>query len=390
MAVAPETKLPLPQADPASAGLDPERIDRLYRLIEEHIRERRYPGTQVAFARHGKLLAFRTFGQARAEPSPRPATDETLWLLYSQTKVVTAAAIWLLVERGALSFGDRVADHVPEFARGGKGEITLFQVLTHQAGVPSANVGADAWADHALLRRQVSEFELEWWPGSKVHYHGAAAHWIAAVLIEAVTGRDYRDFIRRDVLNPLGLADVQVGVPADDQDRCADMHGVRDGRLVPLGSDPEAAPTERVNGDQFRAAGVPGGGGYATAAALAAFYQMLLGEGALNGVRLLSPRTVQFVTRNHTGDRVDESFGLPMHRGLGPHVRGTTPGIRGLGAIAAPATFGHGGVGSSYSWADPDSGLSFTYLTNCRSDEPWHTARLDRISNLAHAALVEP
>ena len=211
MAVTPETRSPLPQADPASAGLDPERIERLYRLIEEHIAEGRYPGAQVAFARHGTLLASRSFGQARIEPSGRPAVDDSLWLLYSQTKVVTAAALWLL-----------------------------------------------------------------------------------------------------------------------------------------------------------------------------------LGAGALNGVRLLSPRTVQFVTRNHTGDRIDESFGIPMHRGLGPHVRGTTPAIRGLGAIAAPATFGHGGVGSSYSWADPDSGLSFTYLTNCRSDEPWHTARLDRISNLAHAALVEP
>ena len=121
MAVTPETRLPLPTAEPPTAGLDPARIDRLYRLIEEHIAEGRYPGAQVAFARHGKLLAFRTFGRARIEPTPRPATDETLWLLYSQTKVITAAAIWVLVERVALSFGDRVADHVPEFGQGGKG-----------------------------------------------------------------------------------------------------------------------------------------------------------------------------------------------------------------------------------------------------------------------------
>ena len=81
---------------------------------------------------------------------------------------------------------------------------------------------------------------------------------------------------------------------------------------------------------------------------------------------------------------------MPMHRGLGPHVRGTTPGIRGLGQIAPPTTFGHGGVGSSYSWGDPESGLSFTYLTNGRSEEPFHSRRLDRISNMAHATLVEP
>src|SRR5439155_3307844 len=118
---------------------------------------------------------------ARRAPDPIFATEDTLWLMYSQTKVVTAAAVWLLVERGALSFDDRIADHVPEFAAKSKGDITLFQLLTHQGGFPSANVTPEAWADHEVLRRQVCDFELEWWPGSKVQYHGASAHWTAGV-----------------------------------------------------------------------------------------------------------------------------------------------------------------------------------------------------------------
>ena len=122
---------------------------------------------------------------------------------------------------------------------------------------------------------------------------------------------------------------------------------------------------------------------------MAAFYQMLLQGGRLNGVRLVSPRMVQYVTRNFTGDRVDENMGMPMHRGLGPHVRGVTPGIRGLGSLAAPRTFGHGGVGSSYCWGDPDSGVSFAYLTNSRVPDPWHSRRLDIISSCVHAA-IEP
>ena len=92
---------------------------------------------------------------------------------------------------------------------------------------------------------------------------------------------------------------------------------------------------------------------------------MLLGKGRLGNVRLFSPRLIAYVSRNHTGERGDEQMnGIPMHRGLGPHVRGESDRIRGLGTIGAPATFGHGGVGSSYSWADPESGVSFTYLTN--------------------------
>ena len=116
---------------------------------------------------------------------------------------------------------------------------------------------------------------------------------------------------------------------------------------------------------------------------------MMLAGGVLNGVRVLGPRVIQFATRNHTGDRVDENMGMPMHRGLGPHVRGLTPTIRGLGTIASPPTFGHGGAGTSYSWGDPESGVSFTYLSNCMSPEPWHSARLDKVSNIVHASIVE-
>jgi CubicO group peptidase (beta-lactamase class C family) len=176
MAVSARTRPLLERADPASHGVDPERIDRLYQLIEQHIAEGRYPGAQVAMARRGKLLAFGTFGQDRMAPTPRAASDETLWLLFSQTKVITTAAVWVLVDCGALSFADRIAEHVPEFGVGGKADITLQQVLTHQAGYPSARPGPEVWSDHEALRKAVCNFNLEWWPGSRVHYHGASAH----------------------------------------------------------------------------------------------------------------------------------------------------------------------------------------------------------------------
>ena len=86
---------------------------------------------------------------------------------------------------------------------------------------------------------------------------------------------------------------------------------------------------------------------------MAALYQMMVNGGRLHGTRLFSRRLIEFVTRNHTGDMVDETMGMPMHRGLGVHVRGTTETIRGLGSLASPRTYGHGGVGSSYCWGDP-------------------------------------
>ena len=97
---------------------------------------------------------------------------------------------------------------------------------------------------------------------------------------------------------------------------------------------------------------------------------------------------IEFVTRNFTGDRIDEYMGLPMNRGIGPHSRGEFPVARGLGAIAHPRTFGHGGVGSSYCWADPTSGVSFAFFSNCRQTELFHNQRMDVLSNLAHAAIL--
>ena len=369
---------PLPSASPESLGLDPDRLELLSRTVQAGVSAGEYPGATIAIARHGKLALSQTFGQARIGTD---ATDETLWLMFSQTKPVTTAVIWQLVERGKLAFDDRIADHVPEFARHGKGDITLYQVLTHQGGYPSSRVTPEAWADHAVLRQQVCDFTLEWTPGSRMHYHGESAHWTAAVVIEAVTGRDYRDVIREQLLEPIGLRDLIVGVPEAVQGRCVDMHELLDGRQT---------PSDEWNSAACRAAGRPGGGGYTTASALTAFYQMLLAGGTLNGTRVLAPRTIAYATKNHTGDRVDRSQGVPMHRGIGVYLRGETAIGWMTGTLAPASTYGHGGAGSSISWADPESGLSFTYIQNSRRDGPWIKRHLDCISNLVHGALIEP
>jgi CubicO group peptidase (beta-lactamase class C family) len=375
----------LETAEPARLGFRVETLNRLERIIEGHIRENRYPGAQIALARHGKLALYKSFGAARVEPGPAPAKDDTLWLLYSNTKVVTAAAIWVLVEEGALTFHDRIADHIPDFARHGKGAITLLQVLTHQGGFPAAGLAMPraAWEDHDKLRDEVCSFTLEWTPGSRLEYHRLAAHWVCAALIEAVTRTDFRDFIRERVIKPLGLeGELYVGLPERENARAADMHAPSEDGLKQLRLAQENDPA-------WRRAGVPGAGGFATARAMVAFYQALAQGGTLNGTRLVSPRMMQYVTRDYTGDRVDEYMGLPMHRGLGPHSRGLTPNIRGLGSIASPTTFGHGGVGSSYCWADPETGVSFAYISNSRVPDPWHSRRLDIVSSHIHAAIED-
>jgi hypothetical protein len=303
-------------------------------------------------------------------------------LLYSNTKVLMAATLWKLYEQGRLQFTDRVADHLPGFAAKGKQDITLLQVITHQGGCPDAVVPASDWQDHARVLQTVCEFELQWAPGSRVHYHGLSAHWVLAMVIEAVTGVDFRHAVTQEVIAPLGLQDdLFMGLPAAQAHRLAYLYE----------PDASAFLGQRLRDEStdlnWQTAGVPGGGAYGTARGMAMLYQMMLGGGSLNGVRLLSPDTLAYAIQNYTADRVDEFMGMPMHRGLGPHLRGTTAAIRGLGSDAPANAFGHGGVGTSYCWADPNSGVSFAYLTNSRVPEPWHSQRLNEVSNLVYAAL---
>ena len=371
-----------------ASTIDTHKLQPLYDLIQSHINDHKYPGCQIAIAREGQCLVNRSFGLARmghgheADSEALPANNDHLFLLYSNTKVLVATALWKLYEDGKFAFTDRVADHLSGFAVNGKQDITLLQLITHQAGFPDAEVPASAWHDHAQVLQAVCDFSVQWPPGSRVYYHGLSAHWVLGMVIEAITGQDFREAITRLVLQPLGLQNnLFMGLPANQQHRLAFLY-------EPDASQPSGQRLrDESTNKTWQTAGVPGGGAYGTASGMALLYQMMLQGGRLNGVQLLSPATLAYAIQNHTADRVDEFMGMPMHRGLGPHLRGHTASIRGLGSDAPPNAFGHGGVGTSYCWADPNSGVSFAYLTNSRVPEPWHSQRLNDISNAVYAAI---
>ena len=397
----PLVSTPIEDAPQPSLGLRASSLQPLYDAIQDHIAKGRYPGCQIALAWQGRLLVERSFGMARlgrsarAEsdplraPDPQGVDDQALeaqadhfWLLYSNTKVLIATALWKLAETGRLRFADPVADYLPDFARHGKGDITIYHLITHQAGFPNAEVPASMWHDMAQVAAFYADVVPDWPAGSRVHYHGLSAHWVLALIIESVTGMRFQDAVRRLVLEPLGLAeDLLMGISEKHIDRMAFLY-------EPDPSQPSSLRLRSESTSQtWQRTGVPGGGAYGTARGMAALYQMMLMGGCLNGQQWISPRTLAYAIRNHTGDRVDQFMGMPMHRGLGPHLRGYSLSMRGLGDIAPPEAFGHGGVGTSYCWADPTSGVSFAYLTNARIPEPWHSWRLNQIANLVHAAI---
>lgn len=158
---------PLPSSNPQALGFALKPLEHLDHLIRAHIEEGRYPGAQIALARNGQLALSRCYGDARTGGQRVPATADTLFLLSSQTKVLTSSAVWALVEEGRLSFMDKISDQLPEFARRGKADITLHQVMTHQGGFPSGDITPATWSDHARMRAEVCDFSLDWIHGTR-------------------------------------------------------------------------------------------------------------------------------------------------------------------------------------------------------------------------------
>jgi CubicO group peptidase (beta-lactamase class C family) len=375
---------------PEDVGVDSEALDALFARAQRDVDDGTLPSAQVAVARHGKLAGLKTFGRAMQGGEERPATDETLYTIYSSTKAVVAAAIWQLIEEGKLKIEERVADIIPEFGTNGKDAVTVEQTLLHIAGFSRAPLGPKIWADRSKRLEAFSQWRLMWEPESKFEYHATSAHWVLAEIIERRRGCDFREALREFVIDPMGLTELFVGLPAELDDRVADVKFV--GEMVePPGGFGEVTPQAilNFNAPENRPVGVPGGGGIASAAELAMFYQTLINGGETPiGNRILKPETIEYATEVRTAHYTDQ-MGAPVLRGLSIVIAGDDgkANIRGFGRVAGPRTFGHGGAGGQLAWGDPDSGISLGYVTNGFVD--WKTLgrRVTAISSLASSCV---
>ena len=208
---------------PADAGVDPDRLRELFDFVRAEVDEGRLPAAQVAVARRGKLAGQASFGRAVQGGVERPVDGETLFCIYSSTKAVVAAAVLCLIEDGLLSVDERAADVVPAFAGQDKDAITIEQVMLHTGGFPGAPMHPRLWEDRALRLERMAGWRLNWPPGSRFEYHATSAHWLLAEIISARTGRDFRDYVRERLLDPLGLSDLWVGLPDAQHGRAADV-----------------------------------------------------------------------------------------------------------------------------------------------------------------------
>ncbi|MGB0693965.1 MAG: serine hydrolase domain-containing protein [Pseudomonadales bacterium] len=353
------------QSSPEAVGIDLEKLEALRARARQEVDAGLLPSAQIAVARKGRLCHFETFGEA---------DNSSLYCIFSATKAITSAAAWLLIQEGRLDITQPVAGIIPEFGDNEKAEITIEQLFLHTAGFPHAPFRVEDWNDKQRRMERFASWRLGWAPGSRYEYHPTSSMWVIGELIERISGYRYEDFIRERISAPLALDDLRVGTPEDQQARVTHIshHGdaltEADYQELGLPVPPVTEVTEDVisnfNRPINRATPVPGGGGIMTAADLALFYQALLGEIPTSGP-LWSEATMALVTTPRTGDLTDQTTGVKINRGLGVVIAGDEKrNLRGFGHTNSPTTFGHQGAGGQLAWADPETGLSFVYLTN--------------------------
>jgi CubicO group peptidase (beta-lactamase class C family) len=351
-----------------------ERLPRVRAAIEEGIESGLHQGAQLYVSLGGEMVADVALGENRPG---EPLARDTLMLWLSSTKPVVAVALERLWERGRLDLDDPVARHVPEFAAQGKERITLRHLLTHTGGIRMLDVGwpREPW-EAIVARIAAAKPEPRWQPGRKAGYHTASSWFVLGEVVRRLTGLPFEQAVREEVFLPLGMASCWIGMPperwreAREAGRLGVMWDTATRPARPHGWDSEA---QCVNPN-------PGGNGRGPVRELARLYEMLLGRGALDGVRLLTPQTVEALTARHRAGMLDHTFRHQMDWGLGVILDSKHYGVAtvpyGYGRHASPRAFGHSGKLSSTAFADPEHGLAVALVFNGTPAEADHERRL--------------
>lgn len=345
---------PAESAEQRPAPIDIPEIDA---LVSQALAERRMPGAVVIVGRRSGVVFQRAYGQRALLPAPLPMTLDTIFDLASLTKpIVTATLIQHLIESKRLRMDDAVSEHIAEFGAHGKHDVTIRQLLTHIAGLPIVNPLRDYADGRAQALERIYQVRPEA-PAGKRYVYGDLAYIVLGALIERVAGEPLDALATRVLFEPLRLRDTRYGPPAAEKHRIAPTE-VAEERPIPLihgeAHDPRA----------YLLGGVAGNAGlFTTGADLARFARMLLGEGELDGVRVLSRGSVQELTRAHHLPGAVRSVGWDIE----------SPHSKAHGQRLSSRAYGHGGYTGTSLWIDPELDLFVVFLSNRVHPSPEHS-----------------
>ena len=386
------------EVEAAAVGFDQGRLDRIGDRFARYVDERKLPGWLITVARRGKLAYVASYGHRDVEAG-LPVEPDSLWRIYSMTKPITSVAAMMLYEEGGFQLTDPVSSYIPSFAdvrvfAGGNDisyqtvaavePIRIWHLMTHTSGLTygfmrthpvdaiyRANgfeLGSPRGADLAAICDLYASMPLLFQPGSEWNYSVATD--VLGRLVEAVSGQRLDEFFATRIFGPLGMTDTGFFAGSQDAARLGALYSrnPEDGSLTRM----EAMGKAWLREPRY----LSGGGGLVSSAAdYHRFTQMLLHRpdspaGELDGVRLLSPRTVAYMTKNHLPGGADlETIGRSQYAesvyagtgfGLGFAVVVDPLAVK---SLCSAGEFNWGGMASTSFWVDPAEQLTASFFT---------------------------
>lgn len=369
-----------------------------------------YPGGAAVCVYHqGECVVDLWGGAMDAEGTPWQ--QDTMAPSFSTTKGIASTLLHIMVDRGLLDYDDRVADYWPQFAQAGKGGITIRQVLCHQSGLYHIRQmidRADRMLDWDYMVGAIEATAPAHPPGERTGYHGLTYGYLVGEIVQRVTGERFSDLVQNEIARPLGLDGLFIGTPDSELHRAAQLQfpgSMKALRNFPIGgmgrsvfsrcskllegvgikSDmasifdalaPRGIGTFDFGSPETLRVAIPAGNGLFTARSLAKVYAMLANGGELNGVRLLSQKTVDRATERASKTLRHSVVPFDMQWRLGYHGIATTRGV-------PSAAFGHFGFGGSGAWGDPQRKLALALIVNSGIGTPFGDLRTARMSGAA-------
>ena len=333
-------------------------LDRVMkRVVEEAIDAGETPGAVVLVGRGEEVLYFEAFGHRALVPESETMTRDTVFDLASLTKVVaTTTSVMQLVEQGRIRLSDRVGDFIPEFSRYGKEDVTVLQLLNHTSGLrPDLPLEDEFDGTEVAIERATREVLMA--PPGERFVYSDINFFLLGEIVARVSGKPLQQYVREHVFEPLGMLDTGFLPPASLRPRIAPTEA-----CPPLGWPCEGPDAVMLRGTVHdptarRMDGVAGHAGlFSTASDLAVFCRMILGGGATDGVRILSPLTVARMTSVATPRHLD------LRRGLGWDIDSRFSSNR--GDLLPIGSFGHTGFTGTSLWMDPLSDTYVVFLSN--------------------------
>jgi len=361
---------------PNGTGLSTERLERITAVMNDHVAKGHFAGAIGLIARRGKVGYFETYGFQDKEAKV-PMRKDTIFRMYSMTKPFTGVAVMILYEEGKFALSDPVSKFLPELAnmkvaivdtdpKTGKKirytvpaqrEITILDLLRHTSGIdylgPEDENGKRIYErlgtnslDQTIgeMVKKISQAPLVHQPGTMWEY-GLSMD-VLARLVEVVSGQPYDKFLEQRIFKPLGMNDTGYYVPPDKQARFAKLYAPAEGMTIKLNTTPAQ--------DSYLKPAINFGGGsqsVSTASDYLRFCQMLLNGGELDGVRILSRKTVELMTADHLGDMPRAPLLQPGY-GFG-FTMAVSHGAGKTGVIGSDGEYYWGGAAGTRFWIDP-------------------------------------